>query len=127
VALPIEQDGPAPQVVADDLFVALQTAAPVEQSVAPVWHAALMPVVQAAPAVQALQVPVASQTPAAVPAMHPVATGTRAQVPVEHVWQAPHVVAQQMPAMQWPFAHWLSAEQGLPSAMVGAHAPPEPQ
>ena len=38
VAFPIEHDGPAPQVVAGDLFVALQTATPVEQSVAPVWH-----------------------------------------------------------------------------------------
>jgi len=86
-----------------------------------------MPSVQAVPALHALQVPVLSQTPAPDEAVQVVATGTVLHVPVVHWWHAPHVVAQQTPEMQWPWAHWLSAEQVLPSAMVGAQAPPAPQ
>lgn len=82
----------------------------------------------AAPDVHALHVPVLSHTPAAEAAVvHDVATGTVLHVPVEHEWQVPQAVAQQTPLMQWPWAHWLSAEQTLPSAMVGAQAPPAAQ
>lgn len=127
VNFPAVQDGPAPHLVAEDLFVALQMRFPVEQSVAPVWQSALTPSVQAAPELHALQVPVASHTPLVVPVMQAVARGTRVHVPVEHELQVPQVVAQQIPETQWPCAHWLSAEHVLPSAMVGAQAPPEPQ
>jgi len=84
-------------------------------------------VVHAVPALHALQVPVLSQTPAPDEAEQVVATGTVLHVPVEHEWQVPQAVAQQTPDTQWPWAHWLSAEQVLPSAMVGAQAPPAPQ
>ena len=86
-----------------------------------------MPSVHAAPVLHALQVPVLSQTPAPDVAMQGVATATVLHVPVVHEWQAPQAVAQQMPETQWPWAHWLSAEHVLPSAMVGAQAPPAPQ
>jgi hypothetical protein len=100
VNLPPEQEGPAPHLVVDDLFIALHTGLPVEQSVAPVWHSVLTPSVHEAPELQALQVPVASHTPPAEPAMQDVAMLTRLQVPVEHEWHVPQVVAQQIPETQ---------------------------
>jgi hypothetical protein len=127
VVFPAVQDGPAPHMVEDDLLLALQTAVPVEQSMAPVWHAVLMPVVHDAPDVHALQVPVLSHTPAADAAIHAEATAERVHVPVVQVWHVPHAVAQQTPETHWPCAHWLFAEHGFPSAMVGAQAPPAPQ
>jgi hypothetical protein len=82
-----------------------------------------MPVVHAAPCVHAVQVPVELHTPP----VQAVATGTILQVPVVQEWQAPQAVPQHTPPTQWPCAHWLSPEHTLPSAMVGAQAPPVPQ
>ena len=123
VAFPAEHDGPAPHRVVEGLLEALQTACPVEQSVLPVWHSALMPDVQDAPGVHALQAPTLSQTPPVEPTVQAVATGTRLHVPVVQEWHVPHAVAQQTPATQLLCAHWLLAEHGLPSATVGAQTP----
>jgi hypothetical protein len=70
------------------------------------------------PAAQGTQLAVASQTfPLPVPQSVPGLSAV--QVPVLHEWHAPHGVLQQMPDTQWPFVHWASLAQGLPSAMVG--------
>lgn len=83
VVLPAVHDGAAPQAVEDDLLLALHTGAPVEQSIAPVWHAVLMPVVHAVPAEHALHMPALSHTPGEAPAVHEVPTAERVHVPVE--------------------------------------------
>lgn len=110
-----------------DLLVALQTAVPDVQSVAPVWHSAFTPSVQELPGVQALQLPVLSHTPLAELLEQAVPMGSRLHIPVEHEWHVPQAVAQQIPDTHWPCVHWLFPEHGLPSPMVGVQAPPEPQ
>lgn len=127
VAYPPTQDGPAPHGVPRGLLVARHTGWPVVQSMAPVWHSVLMPVVHGVPGEQALQVPVLSHTPAVEPMVQAVATGSRLHIPVEQERHVPQVVAQQIPEIQWPWVHWTSAEHVLPSAIVGVQAPPEAQ
>jgi hypothetical protein len=112
---------------AGDLVVALHTGFPVEQSVAPVWHAALTPSVHELPELQALQAPVLSHTPPVVPMVQEEAVESWLHIPVEQEWHVPQVVPQQVPETQWPCVHWPSPEHGLLSSIVGVQAPPEPQ
>ena len=44
-------------------------------------------------------------------------------VPVEHELHSPHAVLQQMPDTQFPFLHWLGAEQTAPLSFLGVHVP----
>jgi hypothetical protein len=71
------------------------------------------------PAAQAPQAPFLQTIP--LPQSVPLPTGW--QIPVEHELQVPQLVWLQMPEMQFPFLHWLSLEQALPSATFGLQTP----
>jgi len=59
------------------------------------------------------------------PAPHVVPLAIGLHVPVVQELQVPQAVWQQIPETQWPFWHWLSTVQALPSAICGLHAPAE--
>jgi hypothetical protein len=115
VQLPALQTAPAPHAVplASAVPLSVQTAAPLAQTIAPVWQA-LVTGVHAVPAVQATQLPPGAHTrlvPHDLPAAAAAPVSTQTGAPVAHdvvptwhvlagVHAAPSVQAPQLPALQ---------------------------
>jgi hypothetical protein len=92
----------------------------VEHDTLPVWQGLLFGL-HVLPSGQAPHCPLLQNCPLPLPQALPVSAALH--VPVEHELHSPQVVAQQIPEIQCPFWHSLSAAQEPPSTSFGLHVP----
>ena len=116
--LPLLQTLPVPQAVPSGWDpLSAHTELPVAQEIVPVLQR--LAGWQEVPEEHAMQLPLTQTFP--VPQVVKSATGV--QVPVAQELHWPHALSQQILLTQFPFLHWLLAEQLPPLSFLGAQVP----